>query len=401
MAVVKLKKGREKSLLNRHPWVFSGAVDSVEGPAGVGADGLPPGEVVDVVDAAGNWLARGYYNGNSNIRVRVLEWDEQVEIDDSWWRNKLAAAVDRRTAFAADDRTNAYRLVHAEADTLPGLIVDRYGDFLAVQFLTAGVERVRPSIVDMLNELVKPVAVFDRSDADTRRREKLQPSTGLIAGRARDGPVEVLENGCRFFVDFSTGQKTGFYLDQRDNRDFAAKWARGRAVLDAFCYSGAFSVYAGRAGAASLTLVESSKTAIGLARQNLALNEVAGVAEFVQGDVFDVLRSCRDEERRFGMVILDPPKFARTRKQADQALRGYKDINLLAMDLLEPSGILVTFSCSGGVDTRQFTTAVSWAGLDAGRDVQILQRLGQPEDHPVLTSVPESEYLKGLICRLS
>lgn len=401
MAVVKLKKGREKSLLNRHPWVFSGAVGRVESVAGSGADSPSPGDIVDVVGADGTWLARGYYNENSNIRVRVLEWDEDVKIDDAWWRYKLAAAVDRRTAFAADDRTNAYRLVHAEADALPGLVVDRYGDVLAVQFLTAGVERVRRSIVDILIDLAKPTTLVERSDAGTRRREKLQPSTGLIAGRALDGPVEVLENGCRFLVDFSTGQKTGFYLDQRDNREIAAKWAQGRSVLDAFCYTGAFSVYAGRGGAASLTLVESSRTALGLARQNLALNGADDRAELVQGDVFDVLRLLRNEGRRFGMVILDPPKFARTRAQVDQALRGYKDINMLAMALLEPKGILATFSCSGGVDARQFTTAVSWAGLDAERNVQILRRLGQPEDHPVLTSVPESEYLKGLICRLS
>jgi 23S rRNA (cytosine1962-C5)-methyltransferase len=397
MAVVKLDKGREKSLLNRHPWVFSGAVESVAGDA----DRLVPGAIVDVVDSAGNWLARGYYNAGSNIRVRVLEWSEAVEIDESWWRCRLAAAVDRRAAFVANDNTNAYRLVHAEADLLPGLIVDRYGDYLVVQFLTAGVERVREWIVEVLTDLLKPLAVFDRSDADTRRREKLQPSTGLIAGVAPEGPVEFVENGCRFLVDFSTGQKTGFYLDQRDNRLIAARWARERDVLDAFSYTGAFSVFAGKGGANSLTLVESSRTASELARRNLAINGVDGAAEIVRGDVFQVLRAWRAEDRRFGMVILDPPKFAQTRAHADQALRGYKDVNLLAMTLLELDGILATFSCSGGVDAKQFTKAVSWAGLDAGRDVQILRRVGQPEDHPILTSVPESEYLKGLICRVS
>lgn len=396
MAVVRLKKGREKSLSNRHPWVFSGAVDRVEGVAA----GIPSGEIVDVVDAAGNWLARGYYNGASNIRVRILEWEEDVDVDGAWWRYRLAASIDRRVGFESTDGTNAYRLVHAEADMLPGLIVDRYGDYVVTQFLTAGVERARGTIVDALTDLLRPKALIDRSDAGTRKREKLPPSTGVIAGKAPEGPVEIRENGIRFLVDFSSCQKTGFYLDQRDNRQLAAAWARGRDVLDAFSYTGAFSVYAGRAQAASLTLVESSRTALELARRNLELNDVAAGAEFVGGDVFEVLRTWREEKRLFGAAVLDPPKFARTRTQADRALRGYKDINMLAMALLKPGGILITFSCSGGIDTKQFTTAVAWAGLDAGRDFQILRRLGQPEDHPVLSSVPESEYLKGLICRV-
>jgi 23S rRNA (cytosine1962-C5)-methyltransferase len=398
MAVVRLEKNREKSLLNRHPWVFSGAVGSVDGEP-------KPGEVVDVVRHDGGWLGRGYYNEHSNIRVRVLEWDAKVEINEAWWRRGIAAAVDRRASMALDAegkaRTDALRLVHSEADLLPGLIVDRYGDYVAVQFLTAGVERVRHVIVGILSELLHPAAIYDRSDADTRRREKLQPSTGIIAGALPGGPIEIVENGHRFLIDFATAQKTGFYLDQRDNRSAAAACASGRTVLDAFAYTGAFSVYAGRSGAKSLTLVESSQTAVDLARRNLALNDIAETAaELVHGDVFDVLRSWRDQQRRFDMVILDPPKFARTRAQADQALRGYKDINLLAMKLLTPGGILITFSCSGGVDVREFTTAVAWAGLDAGRSVQVLRRLGQPEDHPVITTVPESEYLKGLVCRV-
>jgi 23S rRNA (cytosine1962-C5)-methyltransferase len=395
MTVVKLKMGREKSLHHRHPWVFSGAVAGVEG-----ADSPAPGDLVDVVDARGNWLARGYYNGGSNIRVRVLEWDRDVDVDDMWWRYRISAAVDHRAALARDTRTNAYRVVHAEADMLPGLIVDRYGDYVVIQFLTAGVERVRDLVVGILTDLLKPAAVVDRSDAETRKKEKLPPSTGVIAGTAPAGAVEIVENGHHFRVDFSTGQKTGFYLDQRDNRRVAAQWAKGQHVLDAFSYTGAFSVYAGRAGARSLTMVESSRTAIELARQNVEINDLATKAEWIQGDVFDVLRAWRGGTRRFGMAILDPPKFARTRAQAEKALRGYKDINLLAMQLLEPGGILATFSCSGGVNMQQFTTAVSWAGLDAERDIQILRRLGQGEDHPVSSATPETEYLKGLICRV-
>jgi len=397
VAAVKLKKGREKSLLNRHPWVFSGAVDAVAGDAD---DGPGAGEIVDVVDAGGNWLARGYYNAESNIRVRVLEWREDVVVDDAWWREQIARAVERRGALKAEDGTNAYRLVHAEADLLPGLIADRYGDYIVVRLLTAGVERARDVVVDCLNGLLGPKAVFDRSDAGSRRREKLQPSTGWISGTAPDGPVEIVENGRRFQVDFSSGQNTGFYLDRRVARDLVSGSARGEDVLDAFCYTGAFSVYAGLAGAKSLALIESSRTALELAEKNLALNKTGADAELLQGDVFEVLRAWRDEGRQFGLVILDPPEFARTRAQADQAMRGYKDINMLAMKLLRPGGVLATFSCSGGVDAQQFTRSVSWAALDAGRDVQMLRRLGQTEDHPVLSSVPETEYLKGLICRV-
>jgi 23S rRNA (cytosine1962-C5)-methyltransferase len=392
--VVILEKGREKSLRNRHPWVFSGAVAAVEGGPG-------PGEIVAVVDAGRTFWGWGYYNERSNIRVRILEWREECVVNESWWRERIATAIGRRSTLAADPNTNAYRLIHAETDMLPGLIVDRYADYLVVQFLTAGVERVRDLVIDALQEQPAPSAVYDRSDSDTRKREGLQPSTGLSSGRAPDGPAEIIENGLRFLVDFTTGQKTGFYLDQRENRVATAEHVSDKSVLDAFSYTGAFSAYARRAGAKSLTLVESSNTAIELARRNLELNEVGeSNPEIIRGDVFDVLRAYRDEGRRFDAVILDPPKFARTKIQARKAMRGYKDINMLAMKILEPGGILATFSCSGGVNVEAFTMAVSWAGLDAGREVQILRRMGQPQDHPVLATCPESEYLKGLICRV-
>ncbi len=394
MPVVRLKKNRERTMLHRHPWVFSGAVQSVEGDPAAG-------DVVTVVDSAGIFLARGYYNGRSSIRVRVLEWGEDRAIDESWWRERITAAVERRASLAAAEQTDAYRLVHAEADFLPGLVVDRYGDYVVVQFLTAGVERVRDIIIDALSDVLNPAAVFDRSDDKTREKEGLKPSTGVLKGTPPEGPLNIVENGLRFLVDFNTGQKTGFYLDQRDNRRVVAGYAAGRRVLDAFSYTGAFSVYAGSAGAAALTLVESSVTAVELAGKNLELNRVpTDNVEIIRGDVFERLRAFRDEGRRFDLVILDPPKFARTKTQAEQALRGYKDINLSAMKILEPGGLLATFSCSGGVDAEAFGMAVSWAGLDAGRDVQILKKLGQPEDHPILATFAESEYLKGLVCRV-
>ncbi len=393
MATVRLKARREKSLVQRHPWVYSGAIDRIEGDPAAG-------DVVTVVDSRGAFLATGYYNAQSKICVRVLSRVEGDVIDDAWWRARIAGAIDARGSLAADDRTTAYRLVHAEADCLPGLIVDRYGDVVVVQLHTAGTDRVRPAIVAALREHLGDVTVYERSDAAARQREGLSSSTGLLAGEL-SGAVDILENGYTFRVDVTGGQKTGYYLDQRDNRRIVAGYARGRNVLDAFCYTGAFAVYAGNAGAESVTLADSSASSLELAEANLTANGVGtDTTELLNGDVFEILRAYRDEGRRFGMVVLDPPRFASSRRQVEKALRAYKDANMLAMKLLEPGGILATFSCSAGVSTEAFTLAVSWAGIDAGRDVQIVRRLSQGPDHPILTSFPESEYLKGLVCRV-
>ena len=392
MAVVRLSAGREKSVRHRHPWVFSGAIDRVTGtPA--------PGDLVEVTDAHGGLLGRGYYNEQSRIRVRMLAFDDRA-IDDAFWRGRVEAAIRRRDAIVADGRTTACRLVHAEADLLPGLVVDRYGEVVVAQFLTAGVERVRDVVIDAIAEAARPECVFERSDTSSRAREGLVASTGVVRGRA-PGTVEILENELRFAVNVETGQKTGFYLDQRDNRAMVADFARDRVVLDAFCHTGAFGVYAARAGARSLTLLESSSASLAGARANLDRNNAACATEFVQADVFEHLRVLRDAGRRFDLIVLDPPKFATNRHQLDTALRAYKDINRLAMEILSADGILATFSCSQAVDAAAFTLAVSWAGLDAKRDVQIVRRMGQGIDHPVLASFPESEYLKGLVCRVT
>jgi 23S rRNA (cytosine1962-C5)-methyltransferase len=393
---VRLQSGRDRSARRRHPWVFSGAVDSVSGSP-------EAGDVVDVLDAGGEFLGRGYYNQHSRIRVRMLTW-ERGEIGDDLWRGRVVAAIRRRDAIAGGGEgrvTNAFRLVHAEADLLPGLIVDLYHDVAVVQFLTAGVERARDVIVDAIGSALTPRCIFDRSDSGSRAKEGLKASVGVIRGDA-PGPVEILENGLRFLVNVETGQKTGFYLDQRENRALVAEHARAREVLDAFCHTGAFSAYAARAGARSVWLADSSSSSLQTARSNLELNAGADCPrEFVHADVFEHLRALREAGRRFGMVVLDPPRFASNRHQLETALRAYKDINLLAMELLEPDGILATFSCSQVVDAASFTMAVSWAGMDARRDVQILRRLGQASDHPVLASFPESEYLKGLLCRVA
>jgi 23S rRNA (cytosine1962-C5)-methyltransferase len=393
MADVFLQEGRDKAIRNRHPWVFSGAVARIVGDA-------DDGEIVDLRDARGTFLARGYLNRQSQIVVRLLSWDEQEPVDETFWRRRIADAIARRAPLAADQATTAYRLVHAESDLLPGLIVDRYGDFAVVQFLTLGVDRRRDAIVNALQDVLVPAGLYERSDVEVRAQEGLPPVTGVLAG---DPPpeIEILEHGHRFLVDPARGQKTGFYLDQRENRQALTRYAQGREMLNAFSYSGAFSVYAAAAGAGPIVNLDTSAKALGMARKNMTRNGLERPADtYTAGDAFQVLRRYRDQGRSFDLIVLDPPKFAPTRKHVQRAARAYKDINLLAIKLLRPGGTLFTFSCSGGIDAALFQKIVFGASVDAGRDLQIVRFLSQGPDHPVLVSFPESAYLKGLICQV-
>ena len=394
MAQVTLKRGREKPVLNRHPWVFSGAIKRIEGE-------VADGDVVEVADYRGRFLARGYLNRCSQIAVRLLTWDEGEVIGGDFWRRRLERAWASRQALADDPATDAYRLVNAESDHLPGLVVDRYGDYLVVQFLTLGIERWKAELVSLLADLLKPRGIYERSDAEVRKKEGLAQVSGLLRGEEPPDLVEVTENGHRFLVDVKTGHKTGFYLDQRDNRRKLTKYCPGQEVLNCFAYTGAFAVYAAAAGAGRITNVESSAEALGLARRNVALNGLADRDdEYVEGDVFQVLRGYRDQGQVFDLVVLDPPKFAYSQHQVQSACRGYKDINLLAMQIIAPGGILFTFSCSGRVSPDLFQKVLFGASVDAGRDVQIIEKLSQASDHPILLTFPEAEYLKGLVCRV-
>lgn len=394
MATVILKKGRARPVLQHHPWIFSGAIARIEGEA-------QDGDVVVVRDAGGNFLARGTLNRRSQITVRLLTWDQDQAIDGDFWRARLAQAITGRRALAGDPATTAYRLVNAEADLLPGLIVDRYGDILVVQFLTLGMDVRKGEIVPLLAELARPRGIYERCDAEMRAKEGLSSQEGCLWGEEPPDLLQILENGLRFWVDVKRGQKTGFYLDQRENRRRAQVYCPGRTVLNAFAYTGGFAVYAAAVGAGQITNVDSSAEALDLAQRNMALNGCAARDdEFVRGDVFQVLRRYRAQGRFFDVVILDPPKFAHTQAQVKRAARGYKDINLLALQLLRPGGVLVTFSCSGQISTDLFQKIVFGASVDAGRDVQIIERLSQGPDHPVLLSFPESQYLKGLVCRV-
>lgn len=389
-----LKRNRARPVLQRHPWIFSGAIERVEGEA---ADG----DVVEVRDAGRNWLARGTLNRRSQIAVRVLTWQQDEAVDRAFWRRRLAQAIAARQALADDPTTTAYRLVHAESDYLPGLVVDRYGEWAVVQFLTLGVERCRDEIVEALVDLLAPRGIYERSDVEVRAKEGLAQRTGPLWGEEPPELVEISEDGRRFLVDVRQGHKTGFYLDQRENRARLPAFCRGAEVLDAFAYTGAFGVCAALGGASRVTLVESSAPALDLARRHLALNDLDHRSvECVQGDVFSVLRGYRAQGRRFDVVVLDPPKFAHSEREVKRAARAYKDVNLLAFRLLRPGGVLFTFSCSGAVSADLFQKVVFGATVDAEREAQIIGVLAQGADHPVALTFPEGAYLKGLICRV-
>jgi len=392
LAKVLLKRGREKPVLNRHPWIFSGAIQRIEGE-------VTDGEVVVVADYRGRFLAQGYLNRRSQIAVRLLTWDESEAIGEDFWRRRLERAWASRQALADDPSTDAYRLVNAESDLLPGLILDRYGDYLVAQFLTLGIERWKAELVSLLADLLKPRGIYERSDAGVRKKEGLAQVSGLLHGEEPLNLVEVTENGHRFLVDIKRGHKTGFYLDQRENRQQLTRYCPGREVLNCFAYTGAFAVYAAAARAGRITNVESSAETLELAQRNMGLNGFADRDdEYVEGDVFQVLREYRDQGHSFDLIILDPPKFAYSQHQVESACRGYKDINLLAMQIMAPGGILFTFSCSGRVSPDLFQKVLFGASIDAGRDVQIVEKLSQASDHPILLTFPESEYLKGLVC---
>jgi 23S rRNA (cytosine1962-C5)-methyltransferase len=389
-----LKPGREKSLLREHPWVFSGAVQEVIGDP---ADG----DVLPVYSAENIFIAKIAYSHKSQIIGRIWTYQQDQIVDEQFLRTRLEAAVVLRKELVSDSASDAVRLVHAESDRLPGLVVDQYKDVLVVQLLSYGVEVWRDTIVEILLDLTGASAIFERSDAEVRDLEGLSEKVGLITGDEFDDPIEISEYGLKFLVPISSGHKTGFYLDQRENRQLLRNFSSGKEVLDCFCYSGGFTLNTLIGGAQSVTAVDNSDPALDSLRQNLLLNSFSEEkTEIVQADVFKQLRKFRDMRRSFDLIILDPPKFAPTRSHVNQAARGYKDINLLAFKLLRPGGSLFTFSCSGGIDPALFQKIVAGAALDAGVHAKILHRMSQSPDHPVSLNFPEGEYLKGLVCRV-
>jgi 23S rRNA (cytosine1962-C5)-methyltransferase len=411
-----LKPGREKSLLRRHPWIFSGAIQQAD-------PNIAPGSTVDLLSSDKQFLARASYSPHSQIRARVWTFEDEP-VDQEFFRKKIRAAIrtgailgfdvsrttentestEKRVRNSVDSvssvvNTNAYRLIYAESDYIPGLIVDRYGDVLVLQSLTAGSEFWKETFAGLLLEETGLSTIYERSDADVRELEGLAPKNGPLRGEVTSLQFPIIEHDLQFNVNIASGHKTGFYLDQRANRLRVRELARDKDVLDCFCYTGGFTVNALAGGAKSVLSVDSSADALELCKQNIALNDLDNTRHSsLEGDVFQLLRKFRDENRSFEMIILDPPKFAPTAAHADKATRAYKDINLLAFKLLRRHGILVTFSCSGGVDSALFQKIVAGAALDAGADAQIVEHLSQGSDHPVSLHFPEGAYLKGLVC---
>ena len=390
---VTLNSGREKPLLRRHPWVFSGAIGKM--------DKVEPGAIVDILSDRGEYLATGYANPHSQIRCRVLTFDQKQKIDGAFFRHRLAAAIERRKAIFSPKQTAA-RLVMSEADQLPGLIVDQYADHIVLQALTAGMASQLEVIGPALMELTGAKGVYERSDDAVRALEGLEEKSGVLCGAPPpDAGITIRENDIAIQVDFVRGHKTGFYLDQRQNHQKIQEYCKGARVLDAFAFTGGFALNALKGGAKEVTSLDASATALDQLAANLVLNGWPATAvRRDEGDAFTRLRALRDAGERFDVVVLDPPKFAAHAAQIDKAARGYKDINMLAMKLLNPGGILATFSCSGHISLDLFQKIVFGASTDAGKEAQILAYGFQADDHPVLLSFPESMYLKGLFLRV-
>ncbi|WP_129716818.1 class I SAM-dependent rRNA methyltransferase [Pedobacter sp. SYP-B3415] len=393
MVEVILKKGKEKAAIQRHPWVFSGAVEKIKGSP-------EDGDVIRLVAFDKEFLGYGFFNSRSRIAVRLMEWNEERQIDDTWFESRVAQAVSARRSLL-NDQTDTCRIVFSEADFLPGLIVDKYGDFLSLQILSAGMEKKKSLLINILVKELQPKGIFDKSDASAREHEGLSAGTGLLWGAQPPEFLPVKENGIVYHVNIAEGQKSGFYCDQRENRLLLSGYAKDKDVLDCFSYSGGFSLNSLKQGAARVTSVDSSALAIETLRQNVQLNNLdLSRSESIQSDVNKQLRAFRDAGRTFDIIVLDPPKYAPSRSALDRAARAYKDLNRLGMLLLNQGGLLATFSCSGAVDIETFKQIIAWAALDAGKEVQVIRQFTQPEDHPVRLSFPEGEYLKGLLVRV-
>ncbi|WP_298442237.1 class I SAM-dependent methyltransferase [uncultured Ferrimonas sp.] len=393
-AKVILKKARDKSLLRRHPWIFSNGVERVEGNP-------EQGSTVEVYSKEGKWLGRGAYSPQSQIRVRIWTFDQQETIDLAFFQRRLARCQAGREHVIEQCGLTGYRLVAGESDGLPGITIDRFNNVLVCQILSAGAEAQRHLLIEALQLQFPQLTIYERSDVEVRKKEGLTPTAGLIHGELPPQPMTFMENGLKLLVDVEKGHKTGAYIDQRDNRAIAAKYVKDKRVLNCFSYTGGFGTYALRAGAAEVINADVSAPALALAQKTAELNQLdLSKLNNVEADVFKLLRQYRDNKEQFDVIILDPPKFADNKAQLVGACRGYKDINMVAMQCIKPGGILLTYSCSGLMDAPLFQKIVADAALDAGRDGQIVEKLTQAADHPIGCAYPEGFYLKGLVVRV-
>lgn len=388
-----LQPGREKSLIRKHPWVFSRAIEKNIGRTQMG-------ETVDVFSHDGQWLGRGAWSPESQIQVRIWTFEQNEIIDNGFFVRRINAAQTGRTDLISRHGLTGYRLIAAESDGLPGVTIDRYDNVLVCQLLSAGADKHRDKIVWALRKAFPDCAIYERSDVTVRKKEGLPEITQVLHGEVPD-EVIIQENGVKIIVNVKSGHKTGFYLDQRDNRAIAAKYVTGKSLLNCFCYTGTFGSYALANGAKSVTNIDVSDLALDTAKRNIEINGLdPEKCEFLNLDVFQALRDFKEAGRHFEQIILDPPKFVDSKSSLNRACRGYKDINMLAMQIMQPGGILCTFSCSGLLSFELFQKVVADAALDAGRTVQIIERLSQAADHPISTNYPEGFYLKGLVCRV-
>lgn len=394
MKILQLNKGRESSLLRRHPWIFSGAIDRVTGNPSAG-------ETIRVQDSSGKSLGVAGYSPSSQIRARMWSFTNDEVVDESFFMRRLRASVARRETMLNDPQRTGCRLVYGESDDLPGLIVDRYGDYLVCQFLFAGVEKWKSEIVEHLRALVPCRGIYERSEAAVRAREGLEAAQGVLWGETPPELVEINEQGRRYALSIAHGHKTGFYLDQYDNRELVRQLSGGCSVLNCFAYTGGFGIAALQGGASHVLNIDSSAPSLELAAENFRRNGFdAQQYTNTNANVFEILREFKQGQRSFDLIVLDPPKFAETKAQFKRAARAYKDIALQAAALMSPGGLLVTFSCSGAIDLPLFQKITADAVLDAGRQGQIQRYMHQSADHPVGLPFPESLYLKGLVCRL-
>jgi len=392
MAQLILLPGKERSAFKHHPWLFAGSVGRLEGRA-------RPGDTVEVLADNLRPLGRAAYSPKSQIRARFWTFDVEESIDDAFFKRRIAAAVALRQSLPELRGQQGLRLIHAESDGLPGVIADQYGDTVVVQLTSAGADKWRHAIVAGLVKATGCARVYERSDSDVRGLEGLGPTTGWLYGEAPATPLSIDENGVRLAVDIAGGHKTGFYLDQRENRALLGQLSAGKDVLNCFCYTAGFSLQALAGGAKSVLSIDSSGPALAQGQANLALNPKlpAERAQWQEADVFQALRDFRKAGKLFDLIVLDPPKFAPSAAHAERAAKAYKDINILGFRLLKPGGLLMTYSCSGGVGLEMFQKIIADSALDAGRTARIVRRLSGAADHPVALNFPEGEYLKGLL----
>lgn len=384
-----LKSQKEKPIIQNHPWIFSGAIKKIEGNP-------QDGDIVNVFDSSGNFLAKGYINQKSQITVRILSKNKDEEIDKSFFQRKIEQAIRYRQKVLDLKNYEAYRLVYDSADMLPGLIVDKYADYIIVQFLSLGMDRRKDIIISILDDLLSPKGIYERSDNPVREKEGLDLFSGLVYGQEPPDLIKIKQGKANIFVDLKSGQKTGTFLDQRENYEIVASYSKGKDVLDCFCYTGGFSVYSGLEGAKSVIGVDVSEKAVEIAYKNAEANQVRNICKFEQEDIFRFLDKC---DRKFDMIILDPPSFTKSDSTIMRASRAYKHINMKAIKLLNPDGILATFSCSHHIDPLLFRKIVFSASVDAECNIQIIRTLQASPDHPINIAHPEGEYLKGLLCR--